>query len=170
MSMTMAVAREPKKITGKKVLIWMIAFFGVIIAVNSVFMFFAINTWPGLTTEDSYKKGVNFNQTLEAAARQSALGWLSKVEIGDGTDTDKAVIIRMTGQANTPLSGLVVTASVERAVGTHNTQIISMSETSPGVYSGIFKAPMQGRWIAEIRAAGPNNTSYRMKHQVMITP
>lgn len=166
----MAVSREPKKITGKMVLIWMISFFGVIIAVNSVFMFFAINTWPGLTTQDSYKKGVNFNQTLEAAARQSALGWLSTVEIGSGTDADKAVTIRMTRQANAPLSGLVVTATVERALGDHETQIISMSETSPGIYSGIFKAPKQGRWIVEVTAAGPDNAAYRMKHQVMITP
>ena len=166
----MAATREPKKITGKMVLIWMIAFFGVIIAVNSVFMYFAIYTWPGLTTEDSYKKGVNYNQTLDAAARQSALGWLSTIEIGAGTNTDKPVTIHMTGQANAPLSGLVVTVTIERAVGTHNTQIISMSETAPGIYSGIFKAQEQGRWIAEITAAGPNNASYRMKHQVLISP
>ena len=171
----MTATREPKKITGKMVLMWMVAFFGVIIAVNSTLMFFAINTWPGLTTEDPYKKGVNYNQTLDAAARQSALGWLSTVEIGAGeigadTEADKSVTIRMTGQDNAPLSGLIVTVTVERAVGTRNTQIISMSETAPGIYSGIFKAPKQGRWIAEITAAGPNNASYRMKHQVMITP
>ena len=76
----------------------------------------------------------------------------------------------MTQPCNAPLGGLVVTATMERAVGAHNTQIISMSETSPGIYTGVFKAPMIGRWIAEITAAGPNNTSYRMKHQVMIKP
>lgn len=166
----MAATREPKKITGKMVLLWMVCFFGVIIAVNSVFMYLALNTWPGLTTEDAYKKGLAYNQTLDAAARQSAMGWVSTVKVEPGTGADKTITINMIGQSNTPLSGLVVTATVERAVGTPETQIIPISENAPGIYSGIFKAPKQGRWITEITATGPNNASFRMKHQVLIAP
>lgn len=166
----MAATREPRKITGKMVLLWMVCFFGVIITVNMVFMYLALNTWPGLTTEDAYKKGLAYNQTLDAAARQTAMGWLSTVKADLGTGPDKTITINMTDKARAPLTGLVVTATVERALGAHETQIISISESAPGVYSGIMKEPEQGRWLVEITAAGPNNASFRMKHQVMITP
>lgn len=170
MSMIMAATREPRKITGKTVIIGMIAFYGVIITVNSLFVFFALDTWPGLTTEDSYKKGLAYNQTIDAATRQSALGWLSNVSVDAAAGADKVVTIRMTGAGNASISGLVVTAKVERAVGTPATQVITLYETAPGRYSGTFKSPAEGRWIAEINAVGPNDAVYRMKHQVMIEP
>lgn len=165
----MTATREPRKITGKTVILAMIAFYGVIISVNSLFIFFAIDTWPGLTTEDSYKKGLAYNQTIDAAAKQSAMGWNSIVTVDAATNTDKTIIIRMTEDADTPIGKLVVTAKMERAVGDHKTQIITLSETAPGEYSGTFKEPAEGRWIAEINAVGSNNASFRMKHQVMIT-
>lgn len=166
----MTATPEPKKITGKKVLLWMIAFFGVIIGANASLTYFALNTWPGLTTEDAYKKGLAYNQTLDAAARQSAMGWVSTVDIQSGTGVDKTITINLTGAGNAPQSGLVVTATLERAVGTPGTQIISLNETAPGMYAGTFKSPAEGRWLAEINAVGPENASYRMKHQVMIKP
>lgn len=151
-------------------LLSMIAFYFVIFSANGLLVFFAINTWPGLTTEDSYKKGLAYNQTIDAATRQSALGWQSDVTVDAAAGTDKVVTIRMTGEANTSISGLVLTAKAERAVGDPATQIITLNETAPGTYSGTFKSLTEGRWIAEINAVGPNNAIYRMKHQVMIKP
>lgn len=170
MSMTMTATPEPKRITGKKVLLWMVAFFGVIIGANASLTYFALNTWPGLTTEDAYKKGLAYNQTLDAAARQSAMGWVSTVDIQPGIGTDETITINLTGAGETPLPGLVVTAKLERAVGTPGTQIITLNETAPGKYTGTFKSPAEGRWIAEINAVGANDATYRMKHQVMIKP
>jgi len=166
----MTATPEPKRITGKKVLLWMVAFFGVIIGANASLTYFALNTWPRLTTEDAYKKGLAYNQTLDAAARQSAMGWVSTVDIHPGTGTDKTIKINLTGAGDTPQSGLVVTATLERAVGTPGTQIITLTETAPGTYAGTFKSPAEGRWLTEVNAVGPNDANYRMKHQVMIKP
>jgi len=49
--MTDLAAINGKPVTGRRVLIWLVAFFGVVIAVNMAFVYFALNTWPGLTIQ-----------------------------------------------------------------------------------------------------------------------
>ncbi|MBK8176722.1 MAG: FixH family protein [Rhodospirillales bacterium] len=47
----------------------------IVIAVNAVMMTLAIGTFPGLETEDAYRKGIEYNQTIAAARAQDARGW-----------------------------------------------------------------------------------------------
>ncbi|MBT3306984.1 MAG: nitrogen fixation protein FixH, partial [Alphaproteobacteria bacterium] len=55
-----------QSITGRMVLIWLLAFFGTIFAVNAVLVFFALSSWPGLTTDKAYEEGIAYNRTLDA--------------------------------------------------------------------------------------------------------
>ena len=43
-----------RRITGRMVLVGLLTFFGVVFAVNGVFVYFALDSWPGLTTEAAY--------------------------------------------------------------------------------------------------------------------
>ncbi len=40
----------PRPITGRAVLFGLLAFFGVVFAVNGALIFFALDSWSGLTT------------------------------------------------------------------------------------------------------------------------
>jgi nitrogen fixation protein FixH len=62
----------PKEFTGRKMLLVMVAFFGVIITVNLFLAFSAVSTFPGLEVENSYVASQQFNKR---AAAQRALGW-----------------------------------------------------------------------------------------------
>jgi len=65
-------AANPKEFTGRKMLIVMLVFFGVIISVNVYMAYSAVSTFPGLEVENSYVASQQFN---ERAAAQRALGW-----------------------------------------------------------------------------------------------
>ena len=80
--MTEAVQKAPRRITGWTVFYGMVAFFGVIIAVNLTFVYFALDSWPGLTTQHAYEEGIAYNKTLEQAAAQNEMGWTSRVALG----------------------------------------------------------------------------------------
>ncbi len=56
-----------------------VAFFAVVLTVNIVFVTFAITSWTGLETENPYIKGLDYNETLAAAAEQHDRGWTSKM-------------------------------------------------------------------------------------------
>ena len=92
------------RITGRMVFFGLVAFFGLIAAVNGVFMFYALDTFPGLTTEDSYKKGIVYNRTLDDAEAQRRLGWNSSVGLG----ADGMLTVTMTDKIGAPLSGALV--------------------------------------------------------------
>jgi len=76
--MTMA---QPKEFTGRKMLLIMITFFGVIIAVNGYMAFSAVSTFPGLEVDNSYVASQQFN---ERASAQRALGWESEIAYDEG--------------------------------------------------------------------------------------
>ncbi len=167
MTLTNPSPREPRRITGRMVLIGFIAFFGVISAVNGVFMYMAINTWPGLTTEDAYMKGLNYNDTLADGERQAALGWRSDVAIS----ADGLASVRMSGPSGEPVSGLIVSVEFARPVGALETSLIPLSEVSPGVYSGPFAPTEDGRWKAEVTATtSDQEISFRMMHEILVRP
>jgi len=67
----MSVA-NPKEFTGRKMLVIMLSFFGVIISVNLYMAYSAVSTFPGLEVDNSYVASQEFNQR---AAAQRALGW-----------------------------------------------------------------------------------------------
>ena len=41
-----------------------VALFGVIVIANGTMMFFAFDSWTGLSTDDSYKRGLVYNESL----------------------------------------------------------------------------------------------------------
>ena len=156
-------AKPPRKITGRMVLIGFIAFFGTIAAVNGVFMYLALSTWPGLTTEDAYKKGIAYNRTLDEAAAQARLGWRSAVVF----DASGDVRVQMSAKDGAPLQGMRVEVTLSRPLGSETAEVLALQEAAPGEYTGRVAAPEQGRWKADIHAQ-LNEDRYRMRHEVMV--
>ena len=64
-----------KPIEGRHVLMGLIAFFGVMLCANGIFLYLAMTTFAGGDTADPYRKGLNYNETLVAAERQAERGW-----------------------------------------------------------------------------------------------
>ena len=64
-----------KGIEGRHVLIGLVAFFGVMLVANGIFVYYALETFAGGDTSDPYRKGMHYNETLAEAARQDERGW-----------------------------------------------------------------------------------------------
>ncbi len=69
------------EITGRKVLIFTVAAFGLIIAVNVTMAVLAARTFPGLEVENSFVASQEFNASQRA---QKALGWTAEADYADG--------------------------------------------------------------------------------------
>ncbi len=68
---------KPRELTGRHVLMWLVAFFGFIFVVNAVMIRAATSTFGGVETRSSYKAGLMFKSELERAERQHDLHWRS---------------------------------------------------------------------------------------------
>ena len=59
----------PKPLTGRKVFILLVAFFGVVIGVNLVMMKFAIQTLPGTEVDSAYSASLAYEKALASGER-----------------------------------------------------------------------------------------------------
>lgn len=78
---------QAREFTGRHMLMIMLAFFGVIIAVNVVMARFAMTSWTGLVVENSYVASQQFNEKMVAVRTQNDLGWVPKLHIAAGKIT-----------------------------------------------------------------------------------
>lgn len=113
-AMTDAPAASGKQLKGWHVLLIMLAFFGVMFAVNGVFLYYAITTHPGEQVEKSYLQGLHYNDTLEARARQDELGWTGALGIVAEEGTAPLLVAQMADAEDMPLGGLSLTAVLHR--------------------------------------------------------
>ncbi|MBI3114019.1 MAG: FixH family protein [Rhodospirillales bacterium] len=152
-------------ITGRMVLVGMLAFFGVVFAANGALVFFALETWPGLAAGRAYDTGLRYNQVLETARHQKALGWLSTLSLDAAGET---VVVRIAAPDGTPVEGLRTRITFRRPIGDEQERIATLAERTPGTYAGAAALPLAGRWYGIVEAARDGQPVFRMDHEIMV--
>ena len=77
---------SPKPLTGRKVLFMLVAFFGVVIAVNVMMAKLAIQTLPGTEVDSAYSASLAYENEIAAAHDQNARNWKVDAHIQRGPD------------------------------------------------------------------------------------
>lgn len=150
----MSPDKPVRPLTGRKVLIIVLAFFGVIISVNAYMMVNAIGGFPGLVEKHPYVASQKFDATRNA---QIAQGWRAELGWQDGALTGT-----LTDRSGAPIRGLVVTADIARPATLQGEQIVTLVPQGghPGVYAAdLDLAP--GRWRAEMTAVDGAGATHR---------
>lgn len=138
-----------KQITGKHVLFILFAFFGVMLAVNGVFVYFAMATFSGVSTEDAYRKGLHYNDTIAAYHEQQATGWHSSVTL-EGS----ALRLEMLDTNGRPIDGLQIDGTLERPATNREVRALVFHGAGNGLYSAEVANLPDGQWqlLAEAQA------------------
>ena len=148
--------------TGRHMLLVMVAFFGIVIAVNLVMAALATRSWTGLVVENSYVASQQFNGELAAARRQAELGWQAELSVA----ADSARAVFATG-GTPPAGDLAVTLALSRP--THEAEDRTVPLTATG--AGEFQADLDlkpGVWNAELTAVSTGGQSFRQLHRIII--
>jgi nitrogen fixation protein FixH len=152
---------------GRHVLMALVAFFGVMLIANGLFVYFAVATFSGGDTSNPYRKGLDYNETLAAAERLAARGWQS--EIGYDTRVGR-LSLRVRDRTAAPVTGLNIEAGLSRPATEKDDRAVGLTEVEPGVYAAEIKlAP--GSWVISIAPSEVSDTSepvYRLKHRLFI--
>lgn len=133
--------------TGQRVFWAVFSFFAVVMAVNAVFVYLALEHHPGVVTEHSYEEGLAFDERLAEAEEQAKLGWRGDLT---ASASSGSVVYRLRDQADQPVSGRVVTIRFVRAVSSGHDFDVVLRESEQGVYRSDFSPPLKGKWQAHI--------------------
>lgn len=138
----MAHILAPEK--GTWVFLLFVAFFGMIIAVNTVFITAALNTNSGIITDKPYEKGLEYDAMLDAAQKQpevqhhasfenNMLSWTIRHTDGRAIDAE-------------------VTALLVRPVKDGHDFEITLKKQNADTYSAKTDLPLKGKWQAVLKA------------------
>lgn len=139
-------------VTGRHVLFGMVAFFTVVLAANGVFVFLALNTWTGLSAENPYQRGIDYNEILDAAARQRALGWTGALSFALTRDGRGRLSLVVTDRQGTPVGNLAVKADIRRPTTADFDQAVTLTPSGAGAYEAELELPLRGQW--DVHAVG----------------
>lgn len=140
--------------TGWHMFAIMVAFFGVVIAVNVTMMQIARGTFGGIVVENSYVASQEFNGWLDAAKAQEELGW----QVTSGLDAGRKVTLGVTGAPET----LAVTAVVRHPLGRQPDQALTFHRVGTGRYVSTTALPA-GRWTLRLQLASGSSA---WRHEV----
>src|SRR3979411_106475 len=96
----------PKPLTGRKVFILLVAFFGVVIGVSLVMMKLAIQTLPGTEVDSAYSASLAYEKEIVAAHDQNARNWHVDAHIGRDSGSGVTVQVEARDKNGVPMSGL----------------------------------------------------------------
>lgn len=140
-----------------------IAFFSVVISVNIFMVTMAVSSWSGLATRDHYRKGVAYNQVLEAAEEQAARGWKANISAESGLS------VRLTDSAGRPLENAAMVAEIRRPGRRDLDQDIALMPQADGVYRAAMDWAVPGNWDVRI-VARLGQTRYVESRRLWLTP
>jgi nitrogen fixation protein FixH len=137
------MSTHARSITGGHVLAVIVAFFGIIIAVNATLAILAVKSWTGLVVENGYVASQNFNHEAAEARRQAELGWQESFGYAD----DRLTVV-LTDSSRQPIGRASVAVKLQRPSTDREDRELALAEVSRGRYeTAASLAP--GLWDVE---------------------
>ena len=98
-----------------------------------------------MVTEHPYKKGLAYNQTIQLAEQQEALGWHATT-----TYKNEALTFKLIDKQDLPIQHATVIAYIERPLEDGYKKELTLTEVENGIYSAPISLPLKGQWNVTI--------------------
>ncbi|MBY6242503.1 FixH family protein [Methylosinus sp. Sm6] len=168
MSQTSSIsfADAPRRLTGAAVLMTLVAFFGVIAAVDVTMMFLAVSTFRGEDTAHAYEKGLAYNLDIAGARAQEARGWKVEASLMRLSETQNRIEVALR-DAQGPIRGLKLAASIRSPVDAKQDIGVALVETAPGRYAAPLAIEPGWRDLV-LTAARDGREAFRSKNRIRL--
>lgn len=168
MATTFATA---KPLTGRSVLIATLSFFAVILIANGIFLTLAISTNTGVVANEPYRKGLKYNERIDADQQQKSLEWTSDISIDEN---DRKLVALLSDREGKAVSGLSARAEVARAATNREDVETALNETAPGRYEAQLPIVNAGSFIVDLEISDPKIADhivvYRARRRLWLKP
>ena len=141
----LAKQKQARILTGRHVLQWLVAFFGIVFAVNGVLVRAAISTFGGVETLSSYRAGLQFEQEVGLVQRQDALHWQVTGKLARDSAGVAVLDVTARDEQGAPLSGLTADARLAHPADDRLDRVIAVRSVAGGVFHGAAEA-QPGQW------------------------
>lgn len=159
--------RKTGELTGHMVLLWLVAFFVAVFAVNAVLVRAAISTFGGVETTSSYKAGQQFEREVATAERQAALHWKVAGTLLRDAAGEAVLNLSARDADGGPLSGLTAKALLAHPTDQRLDHVIALEPTGAGEFRGRTPAS-SGQWELIVDVYRDTERVYRSRSRVTL--
>ena len=153
-----------RKLTGRGVLAWLAAFFGLILVTNIVFITMAVRTFRGEDEQHPYLQGVQYNQALAQRAEQGRRGWQASIAASRLPSGVVRITILLVGPDRKPQTAALLAGLLRHPADENLDRPLRFREVEPGRYAAVTAGVQPGGWdvIVFNRAKAPFHASRRL--------
>ncbi|MBV8979002.1 MAG: FixH family protein [Alphaproteobacteria bacterium] len=144
-------------LTGRAILLWLAAFFGVIVSVNAGFIWASVSTYRGEDEQKPYLQGVGYNRTLDRRAAQAKLGWVSHIEARRLASGAVRLVVTLRDRAGGPQSVAELDVELRHPADETRDHSLKLVERRKGEYVAQLSGVSGGAWdvVVSTPAGGP---------------
>jgi nitrogen fixation protein FixH len=157
-----------KPLTGTKVFLMLVAFFGIVIGVNVTMMKLAIATLPGTDVDSPYAAGLTYDREISAAQDQAARKWKVSAHIERRADGNAVLQVEARDAEGQPLTGLRFGGRLERPTDKRADLAVELAEAGTGIYRGNAASVAPGQWDLVIEGDAKGERVFLSRNRVIL--
>ncbi|WP_441259049.1 FixH family protein [Bradyrhizobium sp. 521_C7_N1_3] len=157
-----------KPLTGTKVFLMLVAFFGLVIGVNLTMMKLAIATLPGTDVDSPYAAGLTYDREISAAQDQAERSWKVSAHIERRADGAATLQVEAHDANGQPMSGLKFGGRLERPIDKRADLAVELSEAGIGIYRGNATSVAPGQWDLVIEGEARGTRVFMSRNRVIL--
>ena len=157
-----------KPLTGTKVFLMLVAFFGLVIGVNVTMMKLAIATLPGTDVDSPYAAGLTYEREISAAHDQASRKWKVNAHIERRNDGGAMVQVEARDAGGQPISGLKFGGRLERPTDKRADLDVDLAEAGVGIYRGNAASVAPGQWDLVIEGDAKGERVFLSRNRVIL--
>lgn len=141
------MSKKPK--SRSKIPYFFLAFFAVFITVDMFYIYIANKSWRGVAIQNSYHKGLNYNQTINQSKTQAKLGWQVKISLEPMGNNISRLRIDLKDAQNNPIQNAEISADFKRPTQ-EGYDFSSTIDFDGKAYVKELSFPLKGQWNIEL--------------------
>jgi nitrogen fixation protein FixH len=146
----------------------LVAFFGVVFAVNFLMAKLAIDTLPGTEVDSAYSASMAYEKEIAAAHDQNARNWKVDAHIQRNADGRATLQVEARDSSGLPMSGLKFQGRFERPTDKRADQAVTLAEVGSGIYRGSASQVAPGQWDLVLEGDAAGRRMFLSKSRVML--
>ena len=155
-----------REFTGRDVLVWLGAFFGLILVTNVFFITAAVRTFRGEDEQRPYLQGVSYNRTLTQRAEQVRHGWQASIAADRLSSGAVRAIVSIAGGDGKPLARAKLVGALRHPVNENMDRPLRFHEVAPGRYEAQTANVLGGAW--DVLVFNQDGTPFRASRRLWL--
>lgn len=157
-----------RPLTGRTVLVMLLAFFGTVVGVNVTMMKIAIDTLPGTEVDSAYRASLAYTSEIGAARDQSDRHWRVQAHLTRKAEGTATLQLEARDERGNPLRNVAFTGRLERPTDKREDKLIALAEASGGSFVGNTSGVRPGQWDLVIEGDAGGARVFLSKSRVVL--